>query len=223
MTLMILFLIILCGALAGAFLYQEWKGRYVSSVIFKGSASLCFVIAGLLCSPGTHTAKLIVYGLITGAAADVLLGLRRVFKEKWKMIFLAGILVFLTGHILYLAAVLPLFGSWLICVTAGIILTAFLMAWIFRHTNAESNFRKFGTVYVGTIMFLNCIAIRNLIVSPSAFTGLFAAGTVSFLISDILLILNTFGSEFNQSLRNTSTTLYYLGQLLIALSVGQLV
>ena len=68
-------------------------------------------------------------------------------------------------------------------------------------------------------MLLNCVAIGNLITAPSVFTGLFAAGAVFFLVSDIVLILNTFGSETRQSLRITNISLYYIGQLLIALSL----
>ena len=34
-----------------------------------------------------------------------------------------------------------------------------------------------------------------------------------------MLILNTFGSETKQSLRVTNISLYYIGQLLIALSL----
>ena len=44
-----------------------------------------------------------------------------------------------------------------------------------------------------------------------------------FLVSDIVLILNTFGSEFKQNLRNTNISLYYAGQLLIAFSLSFLV
>ena len=68
-------------------------------------------------------------------------------------------------------------------------------------------------------MILNCVAIGNLISDPSAFTGIFAAGAVLFLISDIVLILNTFGPETKTSLRITNIVLYYIGQLLIALSL----
>ena len=77
----------------------------------------------------------------------------------------------------------------------------------------------FGVVYIGAIMLLNCVAAGNLIAAPSAFTGLFAAGALLFLVSDIVLILNTFGSEFRQSLRNSNISLYYAGQLLIAMSL----
>ena len=68
-------------------------------------------------------------------------------------------------------------------------------------------------------MLLNCVAFSNLATSPSAFTGLFAAGALLFLISDIVLILNTFGSESRFSLRVTNLSLYYIGQLLIAWSL----
>lgn len=212
-------LIVLCAALAGVFLKKESEEKYVPAVVLKGLASLCFVGIGLICSPGTHVAKLIVAGLVIGCVADVLLNLRMVFAEKGQPIFLVGILVFLTGHIMYLAAVLPLCKSKAVCIVAGIVLTALLMIWIFKRITAKPAFKIFGVVYIGAIMLLNCVAIGNLIADPSAFNGVFAAGAVLFLVSDIVLILNTFGSDFKQSLRNTNISLYYIGQILIALSL----
>ena len=135
------------------------------------------------------------------------------------MIFLVGILVFLSGHILYLAAVLPMCSNWIVCFVIGIILTALLMIWIFKRITAKKAFKIFGVFYIGAIMLLNCVAIGNLITSPSAFTALFAAGAVFFLVSDIVLILNTFGAQTKQSLRVTNISLYYIGQLLIACSL----
>ena len=209
----------LCVVLAGAFLHIESRKRYVQAVFLKGLASLCFVGIGLLCSPGTHAAKLIVCGLIFGCVADVLLNLRMVFSEKGQLIFLIGILVFLSGHILYLAAVMGMSSSLAVCIAAGIVLTALLMIWIFRKITAGKAFKIFGIVYIGAIMLLNCIAVGNLVTDPSAFNAVFAAGAALFLISDIVLILNTFGGDFRQSLRNTNIGLYYAGQLLIAFSL----
>ncbi len=93
------------------------------------------------------------------------------------------------------------------------------MLWIFRQITAKPAFKIFGVFYIGAIMLLNCVAVGNLIAAPSAFTGLFAAGALLFLVSDVVLILNTFGSETRQSLRYTNIGLYYVGQLLIALSL----
>ena len=212
-------LIPLCLALAAVFLLQESREKYVPAVVLKGLASACFVLLGALCSPGTHMARLIVAGLVLGCVADVLLNLRWVFKEKGQPIFLVGILVFLSGHVLYLAAILPLNPRPLLCCAVGAVLTAALMIWIFRRISAKKAFKIFGVVYIGAIMLLNCVAVGNLLAAPSVFTALFAAGAVFFLVSDVVLILNTFGSETRRSLRVTNIALYYVGQLLIALSL----
>ncbi|MCR5138461.1 MAG: lysoplasmalogenase [Oscillospiraceae bacterium] len=212
-------LVPLCIVLAAVFLWTEQQEKYVPAAVLKGLASLCFVILGMLSGPGTHMARLIITGLILGCVADVMLNLRWVFKEKGQLIFLVGILVFLAGHIFYLAAILPACTSRLVCILAGVILTALLMMWIFKRITAKKAFKIFGVFYIGAIMILNCVAIGNLISSPSAFTGIFAAGSVLFLISDIVLILNTFGSETKMSLRITNIGLYYIGQILIALSL----
>ena len=216
-------LILLCLALAGVFLWREFRKSYIQAVVLKGLASVCFVVLGALCSPGTHTANLIVIGLILGCVADVLLNLRYVFLIKGQLIFLVGILVFLSGHIMYLAAVLPLCPYKLACIITGIVLTALLMVWIFSRVTAKPAFKIFGVVYIGAIMLLNCVAVGNVIAEQSAFHTVFAIGAVLFLVSDIVLILNTFGSEFRQSLRNTNISLYYAGQLLIAFSLSLLV
>ena len=219
MLLTMLFLIPLCLALAGFFLWKESREEYVPAVVLKGMASFCFVLVGILCNPGTQTARLIVTGLVLGCVADVLLNLRWVFKERGQLIFLVGIVVFLSGHVLYLAAILPLSSNPVACCIAGVILTAVLMVWIFQRITAKKEFKIFGVVYIGAIVLLNCVAIGNLISSPTVFTALFAAGAIFFLVSDIVLILNTFGTETKQSLRVTNILLYYIGQILLATSL----
>lgn len=212
-------LIPLCLCLAGVFLRKESRKEFVPAVILKGLASLCFVALGLLLADSSQTARYIVIGLVLGCVADVLLNLRMVFPQKGQIIFLVGILVFLAGHVMYLIAVTGKTTQPWICAAVGVVLTALLMAWIFRRITAKPAFKIFGVVYIGAIVLLNCVAVANLIMAPSAFTGLFTAGALLFLASDIVLILNTFGKETKQSLRITNITLYYLGQLIIALSL----
>ena len=59
----------------------------------------------------------------------------------------------------------------------------------------------------------------DLIAAPDTWTAIFFAGTLLFFVSDVVLILNTFGQESRFSLRVTNLSLYYVGQLLIALSL----
>ena len=213
------FLIPLCLCIAAVFIRQEKEKKYVNAVILKGLASLCFVIFGILASDGSQTAKMIVAGLILGCVADVFLNLRYVFEEKGKLIFLAGILIFLSGHIAYLAAIVPSVSSKLICLIAGIVITALLMKWIFTQITAAKAFKIFGIFYIGAIVLLNCYAFAALFENPGTYTSLFALGAFLFLISDIVLILNTFGSVSRFSLRIVNLSLYYIGQLLIAMSL----
>ena len=213
-------LIPLCLCLAAVFLWQESKKNYVPAVLLKGAASACFVALGLLLSSGTPVAKLITTGLLLDCVADVLLNLRYVFEKKGQLIFLVGILVFLAGHVFYLVAIMKGAPKVWLCVAIGVILTALLMMWIFRRVTAKKAFKIFGVVYIGAIMLLNTVAIGNLIASPSVFTALFSGGALLFLVSDIVLILNTFGKETKQCLRVTNISLYYVGQLLIALSLA---
>ena len=210
---------ILCLCLAALFIWIEKKESYVAAVLLKGLASLCFVFVGVMAGNGSQLTKLVITGLALGCAADVLLNLRWVFPRKGQLIFLVGILVFLSGHVVYLAAVLPRAKSWVVCIVIGVVLTALLMKWIFSKITAKKAFKIFGIFYLGAIMLLNCVAVSNLITAPSAFSALFATGALLFLISDIVLILNTFGPESKFSLRVTNLSLYYIGQLLIAWSL----
>ena len=215
----------LCGLCLGfmiIFIGQEKDKNYIAAVMLKGIASAVFVALGILgsrMSTDARFAKMVVVGLILGCVADVLLNLRFVFEKKGKIIFLVGILVFLSGHVMYLIALVPRCSSLWLCVGIGTVLTALTLIWIFKQITAQAAFKIFGVFYIGAIMIMTCVAMGALIDDPSLHSVLFAVGAVSFLISDIVLILNTFGKESKFLLRITNLTLYYIGQLLIALSL----
>ena len=216
-----LWICLLSLIVAAVFIFFEHEKKYLHAVILKGTASLLFVITGILSGKLNPSAvsSTIIIGLLLGCVADVLLNLRFVFPEKGQLIFLVGIVVFLSGHIAYLAALLPLIKSKALVLVISVVLTALLMIWIFQRITAKPAFKIFGIVYIGAIMAMNCVAFANLLQSPSSFSYVYMAGAVLFLISDIVLILNTFGKETKFSLRITNLSLYYLGQILIALSL----
>ena len=213
------FLIPLCLLIAAVFIYMEKQENYVIAVILKGLASLCFVALGMMASKGNSTSGTIVAGLLLGCIAAVLLNLRYVFKTKGQLVFLAGIVVFLSGHIAYLMAVMPMSSNPLLCVAAAVVLTALLMKWIFSRIEAKKAFKIFGIVYIGAIVLLNVTALGNMAADPDTFNVIFAIGALLFLVSDIVLILNTFGPEPKFIFRVTNLSLYYIGQILIALSL----
>lgn len=217
-----LFFIPICLLVMTIFINAEHKEKYVQAVILKGVASLCFVLFGYLCSmqaTDMNFSKMVKIGLILGLIADIMLNLRFVFKKNGKIVFLVGILIFLTGHIMYLCALIPGYDYVLLTTILGIIVSALILKWIFSQIEAEKAFKIFGVFYIGVIVIMNAFAIRNCILIPNVSNIIFLIGAISFLFSDIVLILNTFGKETKFSLRITNLSLYYIGQLLIALSL----
>lgn len=217
-----LWLCALCLAIMSIFIYYEHKEKFVLAVVLKGLASCCFVLLGILSNIQTldmEFAKLVKIGLFLGLIADVLLNLRFVFKKNGKIVFLVGILVFLAGHIMYLCALLPKCSNKLLAILIGVVLSAVILIWIFSKIEAQKAFKIFGVFYIGAIVIMNAVAFKVLLENPISGNGIFAIGALSFLISDIVLILNTFGKETKFSLRITNLTFYYIGQLLIALSL----
>lgn len=219
-------LALLCAVgiiLQGVFITVEHKEKYTAAVIFKGLASLCFIGAGFAASANVENhqfASLIKAGLIMGGIGDVLLNLRFVLKKIGSKVFLVGILAFLAGHILYLLAILPLSANVLPCVIAGVVAAALLLWWIFSNIQAKPVFKAFGVVYLGAIVLMTSVAIGNLISNPSSVNALlYVIGAVLFTASDVVLIFNTFGSKQRFSMRIANLSLYYAGQLLIALSL----
>lgn len=212
----------LIGALLQAvFIFVEHKKKFVPAVVFKGLASVAFIVLGFLGSKLSNNAefsRLIVAGLILGGIGDVLLNLRFVFPKLGQKIFLLGIVSFLAGHVVYLIAQIKLSGNVLICVIIGLVLAVLLLLWIFSKIEAKMAFKIFGVVYIGAVVVMTVVAIGNLLQNPnSSALWLFAVGAVAFTLSDIVLIFNTFGKTQKFSLRITNLSLYYIGQILIAL------
>lgn len=212
-----------CLVVAAAFIYVEHIKKYLVADVIKGLASVLFVVVGILSASAAKDAgyaRIIVIGLVVGAIADVLLNLRYVFEgEAGQRVFLVGILVFLIGHIVYLVAIAPKCPVLIPAVIVGAVVAAGLLWWIFGKITAKPAFKAFGVVYIGAIAILNCVAAATMLFAPTAHAAIFFLGALLFLVSDVVLILNTFGGEFRFSYRVTNLMLYYVGQLLIALSL----
>lgn len=206
--------------LQGIFIAVEHKEKWVLADVLKGLASAMFVAIGYLATmriDGTSPmVNKIFIGLIFGLVGDVLLNLRFVFEKIGQKIFLVGILAFLIGHILYLAALIPNAENLVLCIIIGAILAGALLFYIFKTMEVKIAFKIFGVVYLGAVIIMTVIAIGIAIANPSAHNIMYAIGAVLFTASDIVLIFNTFSGVTKFSLRITNLSLYYLGQLLIA-------
>lgn len=223
MQLEYLYLFPICLGIAAVFIVVEKLEKYLVADVIKGVASAFFVVLGLLGLRFTNDmsfARWVLAGLVLGMIADVLLNLRYVYEgTKSQLAFMSGILVFLLGHIAYIVACLPYCRVLPFAICVGIVLAAALLYWIFKHIEAKLAFKVFGVFYIGVICILNCIALTVLFSVPNGHWLLFFTGTLLFLVSDVILILNTFGPKKSFVMRVSNLMLYYVGQLLIAASL----
>ncbi len=219
-TALLIIFIVIGIALQGLFIYEELKKNYTPALLLKGCASACFVILGILTGrkvADADFAKYVLIGLCLGMAGDILLNLRFLFEKKGNLIFLIGILVFMSGHIMYLIALIPLCTKVWLGFVLGAVFTAIILWWIFSQITAKPAFKIFGVFYIGAIVIMTTIAIMNLMIRFSVRNLVFAIGAILFLISDIVLIINNFGGKNKPELRITNLSLYYIGQICIAL------
>ena len=150
---------------------------------------------------------------------DILLNLRYVFPKQGQKIFLAGILSFLIGHIMYLVALIPQARHLWLFVAIGALVAACLLVYIFKTMEVKKAFKIFGVFYLGAVFIMCSIAIGIAIFAPSNRSIIFAIGAILFTASDVVLIFNTFSGVTRFSLRVTNLSLYYIGQMLIAYSM----
>ena len=158
-------------------------------------------------------------GLIFGALGDILLNIRFLTEKYSQKVFLAGIAAFLTGHVMYLLALIPYSQHLVISLVIGALCAAALLIYTFRRIKVKMAFLIFGIVYLSIIILMTAVAIGNVIAVPETYRILFAIGAVLFTISDVVLIFNTFGEKSVFSKRILNLSCYYVAQLLIAISI----
>jgi uncharacterized membrane protein YhhN len=139
-------LIPLCLCSAVVYVLEYRKKAYQSALLFKTLASLFFVLYALFTHDRAASADLIVWGLVFGALADVFLGLKRVVPKYGNAAYLFGVLLFQTGHIMYLLAIARYAKQPLLWILLSFVFSFFLIRWIMSQINADKVYRLFGIV-----------------------------------------------------------------------------
>jgi len=209
--------VILVGcAVEAVFIILEQKKNMAAAVATKALASLLFILLGVLC------ARLASDRLAFGAVGDVCLNLRHLVGSRGKAVFMAGIAAFMIGHLFYLFALISRAPKMLLwAIPACAIVSVLMLRFILKRIEAQGAIRIFGIVYLVVVFQMMCCALGLLPLNPNnpAYI-LFAAGAVLFAASDVLLVLNQFGKRQYPAFRPMNLSLYYLGQLCIALTIA---
>ena len=201
----------------------------VYSLMIKTFASLCFIISAVFAirsSGPTSFALLCVCGLVFGLVGDILLDLKIMYPKEENQYFVSGTLSFALGHVFYFLGammfcldVIPDNLVWNILASIGVagLLTA---AILLPSKKMGLNFGKNLIVvimYSLILSFMMAFSISIAIFVPIFW--IFAAGLVCFLLSDLVLSLQYFGGKTAKVWVYINHILYYIAQILIALSV----
>lgn len=220
-----LILICLVGLLIDIwFIKTEYAGKMAKATVLKGLASACFVMLGALCYAENRTVfgRLILIGLILGMVGDIFLNLRNQFSgAASQKVFAIGILAFLSGHFLYIAALITQNAATVLpaLLTAGILSILAIPPLMKRITAPSRGLKLFGYVYlVIVIAMFSCSAVLLVLNGVQTLTVLLAVGGLLFVVSDFIMIYYSFGKKI-KPLRAINLLSYYAAQLLIALCI----
>lgn len=224
MAIKLLFICLIGFAIDVLFIRAEYAGEMGKAVILKGFASLVFVVLGTVCFIANRSdfGKLILIGLVLGMIGDIFLNLRNLFEGgKSAKIFAVGILAFLSGHFLYIAALIKSCPS-IVPYSLGITLLLSVLAippLMKRITAPSKGLMVFGYVYLVIVIAMFSCSLMVLIKNGAdAANILFAIGGFLFMVSDFIMIYYSFGKKI-RPLRAVNLLSYYAGQLLIALCI----
>jgi uncharacterized membrane protein YhhN len=204
-------LVVIMAAAVAVLVRAEMKGRRDIVLVAKPVASAGFLVLGWSrLEPGHPYSAWVLLALLLCFAGDLLLMLRRGF--------LPGLVSFLLGHLAYVVAfsVLLLPRSWpAVWSLPPLVVSTVAAVWLSPHLG-RLRLPVVAYVAVITVMVWGAVAVTVAGHGP----WFLAAGAILFYLSDLAvardrLVTKAFGS------RTWGLPAYYLGQFLLALTVGR--
>ncbi|MDZ4163890.1 MAG: lysoplasmalogenase [Smithellaceae bacterium] len=209
-------IIVLATALLLVLLHSERSDQRGPRLFSKTALSLLFILAALVQpKPVSAYFTLVLIALVFSLGGDVFLALR---EER---MFLYGTISFLIGHLFYILAFfyLAMPGAWTI---TGTVVTAILSGAVylwFRDSLGKMKIPVIAYILVISLMMVGAWSLLGTTGVSHSGRGAAFAGAFCFYLSDIFVARNQFlqPSFFN---RLIGLPLYYLGQFLLAFSIG---
>lgn len=216
-------LMVICAGFVTLFLRAFYQERFTKALIFKGIASMCFVIfgaVGCFTNPLTASTVIIFIGLCFGIFGDEVIALCQVYPRYDKQAFIGGGSLFLVGHVLYIVS-LFLLGkiSWIALIISAVLIVALGGFYEKRRKFLTADMKAPLTIYLGIVVFVTALAIGVFVKQGIAVAGLLAIGGALFTVSDNILFAYKLGEnpKFKQNV--VLHVAYYLAQFAIAWSI----
>jgi uncharacterized membrane protein YhhN len=197
---------IVCAIAVGVLVYAEYADNTRLRFIAKPLASAAFIAVGLLAHSDHPYATWICVGLVLGAIGDVAL----LFERG----FLAGLGVFLAGHVAYCVAFGQLVPprAWLgeagVYAIAPAIIAAIALAWMWR---------GLGSMRAPVIAYV-AVIVTMVIAALASHATIVVVGACLFFASDLAVARDKFVARAFVN-RAWGLPAYYAAQLLLAWSL----
>ena len=221
MTLLIivcLLLTALCCRAGTQFLLQRKQEAHRRAFLYKSIAGSCFVLIGVLLAICRAQGWWLAAGLFCGLLGDQLLAMRKIYPQRHDLYFCTGAVAFSVGHIFYIVGISRFFTKpmWVALPAFGVLL---ILSFLLTRRADTGRMQLSSLLYVGIVALVCAAALCALIQSPGISTGMLLIGSISFFVSDNLLILQTFGGKQTRGINIWLHITYYLAQLLIGWSI----
>lgn len=213
-------LIVFEAVMAYFFAFRHDPKRQVRGLVFKLLASASFVAVGRVAyqsAGGTDFAAILLLGLAFGFGGDVVLQLRRLAFEKAATVL--GGLFFLMGHVAYVCAMFYGGGKWYAALIFAVIVFPFVWK-ILKSRDADYG-RLYipGLIYMFAETFMAGAGFAMMVSVTTVASVVFFAGSLFFLVSDIMWIFENFCTVELPVYRKACLVLYYIAQTMIAVSI----
>lgn len=195
------------------------KKKNVIGLFAKLLAAFCFVTMGYMgyLANKTSFTYYASIALLLDAIGDVCLGLRNIFAKN--IMFFAGSLSFLVGHIVFVKALFFLNNPFIFnCVIIAVIVGAIVYYLLSRVCTFHKVFVIVGIIYSILLSMFVFLSLGVYVNYQTAKNLLFLIGAILFASSDILLILYNF-SKKQPWLHPVYSLLYFIGQIFISFSL----
>jgi uncharacterized membrane protein YhhN len=197
-------------------LTAEKRDSLIGKLIFKPLLSALFITVALLQPrPEAAFAAWVLAGLSLSWVGDVLL----IFKSR--ATFMAGLVAFLLGHVCYVAAFYGL-GHWGIWSAGALVILAAVGLLVFNWLRPGLDGMRVPVaayIIVISAMVAGALAVGAAPDVPVAGRWIIPAGAIAFYLSDLCVARDQFMARAFIN-RWIGLPLYYLGQFLLALSIG---
>lgn len=210
----------------GILIYAGYTDNYRFRLISKTLCSICFLsiaISAYINNPSNLKYFLLIFiGLIFSLCGDIFLGIHTTNSKTKFNLFLIGLISFSITHILYSICFVNISSLYFKVLLFSLFLAIILFASI--KLNKKIILGKItlpGAIYCFLISFMVCssLLISTVSILNPIMISLIIIGAICFMISDYILAFVVFYNECPKIASPLNLVFYYIGQILIALSI----